>query len=95
MTQKIDPKVFEGKVPEMAASMLLQHFGGDARKAEVEAWKFWELYAGGEVGKRPRADSEGARYFGQVVRAITDETELPSVPRINHRFAPRKRDLHV
>lgn len=89
MTQRagINLQVFEGKMPEQAASMLLQHFGGDARKAEVECWKIWESFVGGEVARRRDPENESARYFVQVIKCITDGTETPLVPRVSQQFS--------
>lgn len=78
---KVNPEVFATKTPDQAASMLLQHFKGNARMAEVEAWAFWEQYAGGEPFKRRDAEGPEAQYFYHVAWAIVNGTEDPKVER--------------
>lgn len=78
---QINPAAFQGKSPAEAASMLLQHFGGDGRRAEVEGWRIWESFAGGEPGRRRDAEGDNARYFSAAIKCICDETEMPKVPR--------------
>jgi hypothetical protein len=79
--REVNLAAFEGKSPEQAASLLLREFSGVARKAEAEAWRLWERFAGGEPGRRTASDSDGAQFFSQVALAIAEGKEDPAVPR--------------
>lgn len=59
--------------PALIASKLLAQYGGNQRKAEVEAWRQFDA-----VKER---NPEGAGYWSSVAVAIVDGTEQPPVAR--------------
>lgn len=85
--QLLDLTRFQDKLPEQAAALVLIHYEGDARNAEVELWRNWSAYAGGEPGRRREDDSQECKYLISVIRHIVEGTEMPKVPRKQHDHA--------